>query len=397
MEIKFSPIKEVIDDIRAGRPVVIVDDENRENEGDIVVAAEKATPEVINFMAACGRGLICVPLDSKRAEELNLSTPAILSDPFHTAFTESLDYKLGTTTGISAYDRSRTVTALGGGVAERGEFFSPGHVFPLIARPGGVLRRAGHTEAAVDLARLAGLQPAGCICEIMDDDGHMARLPRLAEFCAEHGLKMATVADLIAFRRANECLIIRGDAARLPTDCGEFTIVPYRTTIDNDEHVALYMGDVAGEDVLARVHSECLTGDVFGSRRCDCGSQLHTAMRKIAEAGRGVLVYLRQEGRGIGIFNKINAYKLQDNGADTVEANEMLGFAPDLREYGIGVQILLDLGVKSVRLMTNNPRKLVGLSGYGLKVSERVPIIIEPVKENRFYLDTKKTKLGHEI
>ncbi len=397
MEIKFSPIPEIIEDVRAGRPVVIVDDENRENEGDIVVAASKATPEVVNFMAVHGKGLICVPLESKRAEELSLTTPAILSDPFHTAFTESVDYKIGTTTGISAFDRSKTIIALGEGKAVRNDFFSPGHVFPLIARPGGVLARTGHTEAAVDLARLAGLPPAGCICEIMDNDGHMARLPRLVEFCAEHQLKLASVADLIAYRRNTECLIVRGAAAKMPTEFGEFTIVPYRTTVDQDEHVVLYMGDVAGDDVLVRVHSECLTGDVFASRRCDCGSQLHTAMRKIAEEGRGAIVYLRQEGRGIGIFNKVHAYQLQDEGADTVEANEKLGFAADLREYGIGVQILLDMGIRSLRLMTNNPRKLVGLSGYGLEVRERVPLIIEPCNDNRFYLETKKEKLGHKL
>ena len=397
MEIKFSPIEEIIADVRAGRPVVIVDDENRENEGDIVIAAAKATPENVNFMATYGKGLICVPLESSRAEELSLSTPANLADPFHTAFTESVDYKDGTTTGISAFDRSRTIMALGGNTAVRTDFFSPGHVFPLIARPGGVLARTGHTEAAVDLARLAGLPPAGCICEIMDNDGRMARLPRLAEFCAEHDLKLASVADLIAYRRNTECLIIRGSAAKMPTEFGEFTIVPYRTTIDKDEHVVLFMGDVQGDDVLVRVHSECLTGDVFASRRCDCGSQLHTAMRKIAEEGRGVIVYLRQEGRGIGIFNKVHAYQLQDEGADTVEANEMLGFATDLRQYGIGVQILLDLGVKSMRLMTNNPRKLVGLTGYGLEITERVPLIIEPGQENRFYLETKKNKMGHKL
>ena len=398
MSIEFSPVEEVIAAIANGEMVVVTDDENRENEGDVIAAAALVTPEIINFMVTHARGLVCAPITEQRAMQLHLSTPAILSDPFKTAFTESVDLLAGNTTGISAGDRSRTVAALVDPTKSRADFAAPGHVFPLIAREGGVLRRAGHTEAAVDLARLAGLPPGGVICEVLNPDGTMARLPELKEFSAGHKLKMCTVADLIAYRRRTEKLVERSEPARLPTAFGDFRIEAFRGKLDGLEHVALILGDIGdGKDVLVRVHSECLTGDVFGSCRCDCGAQLNESMRKISEEGRGVLLYLRQEGRGIGIFNKVHAYRLQDDGCDTVEANERLGFAPDLREYGIGVQILLELGIKSVRLLTNNPQKLAGISGYDLEIIGREPIIVQSAEESLNYLKTKKEKMGHLI
>ncbi len=398
---KFDRIEDAIEDIKRGKMVIVVDDEDRENEGDLVMAAEKVTPEAINFMAKHARGLICVPIISKRLDDLGI--PPMVStntSPFNTAFSVSVEARHGITTGISAYDRARTIKVLISPDTKPQDIAMPGHVFPLRAVKGGVLKRAGHTEAAVDLARLAGLYPAGVVCEIMNEDGTMARVPTLMKMAEQFGLKIITIKDLIEFRRKKEKLVERIIDVDLPTAYGHFRAVAYRSLLDERDdylvHIALVKGDVAGkENVLVRVHSECLTGDVFGSLRCDCGPQLHEAMRMVEREGLGVVLYMRQEGRGIGLVNKLKAYKLQEQGQDTVEANCALGFSPDLRDYGIGAQILVDLGLSTIRLMTNNPKKVIGLEGYGIKIVERVPIVIPPNEFNVKYLDTKAKKLGH--
>ena len=396
---RFDPIPEVIEEIRKGGMVIVTDDEDRENEGDLVMAASKATPQSVNFMARHGRGLICTPITEERAAKLGLQRMVAHNRELHaTDFTVSVDAARGTTTGISAKDRAATIRVLSNPKADPRSLRQPGHIFPLQGAPGGVLRRAGHTEAAIDLARLAGLDPSGVICEILNEDGSMARLPDLLRYKRKHGLKICSIRDLIAYRRKSEKLVHREQEIAMPTDFGDFKMVLYRAAVDNHHHLALVKGPIdPSKPALVRVHSECLTGDVFGSRRCDCGSQLHRALRQIADNGHGVLVYMRQEGRGIGLPAKIHAYKLQEQGLDTVEANERLGFPPDLRDYGTGAQILADLGVRKIRLLTNNPRKVVGLEGYGLEIVERVPIRPDPNEHNAGYLRTKKRKLGHLI
>ena len=392
----FCSVEEAIEEIKAGRFIIVLDDENRENEGDLIIAAEKATPEAINFMVRHARGLVCMPMIGERLDELELPLMTLQNtESMQTAFTVSVDARAGTTTGISAFDRAATVRALIDPLTKRGDLMTPGHLFPLRAKEGGVLRRSGHTEACIDLARLAGLYPAGVICEIMNEDGSMARLAELEKFGERHGLKMLTIESLIRYRMQRECLILKVSDVNLPTDYGTFRMIGYESILDGQCHLALVAGDPAAPDALVRVHSECLTGDVFSSQRCDCGEQLRRALRLISQRGNGVLLYMRQEGRGIGLANKLRAYALQDAGSDTVEANHELGYPADLRDYGIGAQILVDLGVREMRLLTNNPRKVIGLEGYGLKIIERIPLEIEPNSINRRYLETKRDKLHH--
>jgi len=393
----FNSVEEVLEDIKSGKMVIVVDDEDRENEGDLVMAAQHATSEAVNFIAREARGLICVPMDGERLEQLDLH-PMVSrnTSKMGTAFTVSVDVIAGTTTGISAHDRAETIRALSRASSKADDFGRPGHIFPLTASDGGVLRRAGHTEASVDIMRLAGLEPVAVLCEILHEDGTMARVPGLVEKAKKHNLKMLSVRDLIEHRQRTEKLVKRIGDTTLPTRYGEFRLILYNTDVDPNEHVALVKGDPHGkENVLVRVHSECLSGDVFKSMRCDCGSQMEETLRRIDEEGEGVFLYMRQEGRGIGLANKIKAYELQDGGRDTVEANEDLGLEADLRDYGIGAQILTDLGLSSIRLITNNPRKIVGLEGYGLTITERVEVEIPPNDINRKYLSTKRDKLGH--
>ena len=395
----FGTVEQAIEDLRNGKIVIVADDEDRENEGDFVCAAELVTPETINFMTLHGRGLICLALTGERCDQLGLPQMTDRnSEELGTAFTVSIDAerRFGVSTGISARDRATTIHVALNPATLPSDLRRPGHIFPLRARPGGVLQRVGQTEASVDLARLAGLIPAGVICEILNPDGSMARRPELFEMAGQHNLTFITVAQLVAYRLRTEQLVHRVAEARVPTEFGEFRMIGYQNDVDQAEHVALVHGEIAGQpNVLVRMHSKCLTGDVFGSQRCDCGFQLHRAMELIAQEGRGAIVYLDQEGRGIGLLNKLRAYALQDSGDDTVQANERLGFAPDLRNYGIGAQILRDLGLSSIRVMTNNPRKLVGLDGYGLQIVERVPLLADPTRENRGYLQVKRDKLGH--
>lgn len=395
----FDLIEDAIEAIKRGEMIIVVDDEDRENEGDLVLAAEHATPDKINFMAKYARGIICVPMTAERLEELGLQL-MVNAEPEakKCAFTVSVDAREGITTGTSAYDRARTIRVLIDANTKPSDLIQPGHIFPLKARAGGVLQRAGHTEASIDLTRLAGLYPAAVICEIMNDDGSMARVPDLERFAKEHNMRMITIADLIKYRSQREKLVEKIAAAKLPTEHGDFEIHAYCSLVDNKEHIALIKGKVSGQkNVLVRVHSECLTGDVFGSLRCDCGPQVREALRRIDQEGRGVFLYIRQEGRGIGLGNKIKAYHLQDQGLDTVEANQRLGFKEDLREYGIGAQILKDLGLSTIRILTNNPKKIVGLESYGLKIIEQIPLAVEPNEHNYNYLLAKKEKLGHMI
>ncbi|HEX8295804.1 MAG TPA: bifunctional 3,4-dihydroxy-2-butanone-4-phosphate synthase/GTP cyclohydrolase II [Chthoniobacteraceae bacterium] len=395
----FDSIEDVLQEIRAGRMVVVTDDADRENEGDLVMAAEKVTPEAVNFMITHGRGLICAPITEERAEQLGLQRMVLENrESYRTDFTVSVDgaKSKGVSTGISAHDRARTIQLLVDPAATPQDLVQPGHVFPLRAKPGGVLRRAGHTEASVDLARLAGLQPAGVLCEILQTDGTMARLPQLLKYRKKHRLKLCSIHDLIAYRRSRERLVEREQIIQLPTDYGEFTLHMFRSVIDGGHHLALVKGEISPDRAtLVRVHSECLTGDVFGSLRCDCGDQLHTALAQIEAAGHGVLLYMRQEGRGIGLPAKIHAYKLQEEGLDTVEANLKLGFPAELRDYGLGAQILVELGVRKMRFLTNNPKKVIGLEGYGLKIVEVVPIKSPTNPHNAKYLETKRVKMGH--